>query len=246
MTSPSHGSHLSDNLALLARETSLLVATAADLDDETIRAASLCAGWTRAHVLSHIARNADALGNLVSWAITGTPVAMYESPAARDGDIAAGSTRRAQEILSDLLESAARFAAVALGLSGPPEDVEVEMRAGRRVLGAQLPTLRLLEVVFHHVDLDAGYTFADADPRFVKRAITHAVGRMRGNTGQGPPMPVVTLRGDDGAWTIGDGTQQGGAQEVTGTNAGLLLWLARSDGAGVSSQAALPVLPAWG
>ena len=69
-------SHLSDNLSLLAHETSLLMRTAAGLDDEAIRRASLCEGWTRAHVLSHIARNADGLGNLASWAITGTPLSL--------------------------------------------------------------------------------------------------------------------------------------------------------------------------
>ena len=47
----------------------------------------------------------------------------------------------------------------------------------------------------------------------------------------------------------GDGPQRlgdGGSQEVTGSNAALLLWLARGDGAGVSSQTPLPVLPSWG
>jgi maleylpyruvate isomerase len=234
-------SHLSDNLVLLAHETSLLMATATSLSDETVRVASRCEGWTRAHVLSHLARNADALGNLASWAITGTPVAMYESPQARDADIASGSTRGAQEILTDLQESAARFASAAAGLAGPPESREVEMRAGRKVLGGQLPTLRLLEVVFHHVDLRAGYTFAEADSGFVKRAIGNAVTRMT-DTGL---QPGVLLRGDDGdTWSIGDGTQ--GAQEVAGSNAALLLWLARGDGAGVSSQASLPKLPSWG
>jgi maleylpyruvate isomerase len=231
-------SHLADNLVLLAHETRLLVGTAEALDNETIRAASLCEGWSRAHVLSHIARNADGLGNLVSWAITGTPVAMYESPQAREADIAAGSTRSAQEIITDVTESAARFASAAKGLAGPPEHVEVEMRAGRRVLGGQLPTLRLLEVVFHHVDLSAGYTFADADPGFVRRAIGNAVERMKAS-GQ---APAVSLHGDGGdAWSMGAGTQK-----VTGTNAALLLWLARGDGAGVSGDDALPELPPWG
>ena len=231
-------SHLSDNLALLAHETSLLMRTAAGLDDESIRAASLCEGWTRAHVLSHIARNADGLTNLVGWAVTGTPRAMYESPEAREADIVAGSTRGASEIISDLEDSAARFAAAAPGLAGAPEQVEVEMRGGHKVLGGQLPTLRLMEVVFHHVDLVAGYTFADADPGFVKRATTTAVGRFNARDG----APSVTLRSDEGGtWSIGDG-----AQEVTGSNAALLLWLARGDGAGVSSAAPLPGLPAWG
>jgi hypothetical protein len=37
-----------------------------------------------------------------------------------------------------------------------------------------------------------------------------------------------------------------GTQEVTGTNAALLLWLARGDGIAVSSKEDLPVVPAWG
>lgn len=231
-------SHLSDNLALLAHETSLLMGTAAGLDDESIQVASLCQGWTRAHVLSHLARNADALGNLVSWAVTGTPRAMYVSPEAREADIEAGSTRGAEEILTDLEDSAARFASAATGLAGAPEQVEVEMRGGRKVLGAQLPTLRLMEVVFHHVDLEAGYTFADADPGFVKRATSVAVGRFSARD----QPPSITLRSDEGdRWSIGDG-----AQEITGSNAALLLWLARGDDARVSSEAPLPGLPSWG
>ena len=231
-------SHLSDNLLLLAHETSLLIRTAAGLDDETIRAASLCEGWTRAHVLSHIARNADALGNLVGWAITGTPAAMYDSAQAREADILAGSTRGAREIFTDLEDSAARFASAAPGLAGPPERSEVEMRGGRKVLAGQLPTLRLMEVVIHHVDLDAGYTFADADPGFVRRTVANAVARME----SGGQAPSVRLRSDEGdEWSIGDGEQ-----EVTGSNAALLLWLARGDGSGVSSSVPLPELPAWG
>jgi maleylpyruvate isomerase len=231
-------SHVSDNLALLAHETSLLISTATALDHETIRVASLCEGWTRAHVLSHIARNADALGNLVRWAVTGTPRAMYDSPESRDADIIAGASRGAQEILADLKESAARFASAAEGLAGAPEKAEVEMRGGRVVRGAQLPTLRLLEVVFHHVDLDAGYTFADADPGFVKRAITIAVERF----GAGTKVPSITLRSSDGdTWSLGDG-----AQEIGGSNAALLFWLARGEGHGISSAAPLPGLPAWG
>jgi len=231
-------SHLSDNLALLAHETSLLMRTAAGLDDVTIQVPSLCEGWTRAHVLSHIARNADALGNLVGWAVTGPPRAMYDSPEARDADIAAGSTRGFAEIFTDLEDSAARFATAATGLAGAPELVEVEMRRGRKVLGGRLPTLRLMEVVVHHVDLDAGFTFADADPGFVKRAVAISVERMKASG----EAPSVTLIGDEGdTWSIDDGHQV-----VTGSNAALLLWLTRGDGVGVSSETPLPGLPSWG
>lgn len=231
-------SHLSENLTLLAHETSLLMRTAAGFDDESVRVPSLCQGWTRAHVLSHLARNADALGNLVGWAVTGTPHAMYDSPEAREADIAAGSTRGAKEIFTDLEDAAARFASAAPGLAGPPEQVEVEMRRGIKVLAGRLPTLRLTEVVIHHVDLDAGYTFADTDPGFVKRAVGISVERMRGSG----EAPSVTLIGDEGdTWSIDDGHQV-----VRGSNAALLLWLTRGSGIGVSSDAPLPGLPSWG
>jgi len=231
-------SHLADNLTLLASETSLLEQTAAGLDDESVRVASRCQGWTRAHLLTHLARNADGLGNLAGWAITGIPAAMYDSPQAREAEIAAGSLRGAGEILADLRESAARFASAARNLTGPPEHVEVEMRAGRRVLGGQLPTLRLMEVVFHHVDLDAGYSFADADPGFVRRAIGNAVDRIT-SRGQAPALSLLSDSND--SWSMGEGTQ-----EVTGTNAALLLWLARGDATGLRSGRDLPPLPAWG
>lgn len=234
----STSSHLSDNLALLSHETGLLMRTAAGLDDQTVRAPSLCEGWTRAHVLSHLARNADALGNLVGWAVTGIPRAMYDSPEAREADIEAGSKRGAQEIFTDLEDAAARFAAAAPGLAGAPEQVEVEMRRGIKVLAGRLPTLRLTEVVIHHVDLAAGYTFADADPGFVRRAVAISVERMETSA----EAPSVTLTSDEGdTWCIGDGHQL-----VRGSNAALLLWLTRRDGVGVSSDAPLPGLPTWG
>ena len=112
------------------------------------------------------------------------------------------------------------------------------MRAGHKVLGGQLPTLRLMEVVIHHVDLDAGYTFAETDPEFVRRAIANSVGRIMASN----EAPSVTLRSSDGdTWSIG-----GGAQEFTGTNAAILLWLTRGNGATLSGQELLPTLPSWG
>ena len=40
---------------------------------------SLLPGWTRAHVLAHVAGNADALVNLLTWARTGEETPMYAS-----------------------------------------------------------------------------------------------------------------------------------------------------------------------
>src|SRR3954447_4566989 len=41
------------------------------LTDDDLRKPSRLPGWTRAHVVAHLARNADALINLCTWARTG-------------------------------------------------------------------------------------------------------------------------------------------------------------------------------
>ena len=99
-------------------ETLALLSTAATLDDASITAPSLCEGWTRAHVVTHIARNADAICNLVHWATTGEPTPMYASPESRDADIAEGARRPAADQVADLVTSAARLAEMAPSLAG--------------------------------------------------------------------------------------------------------------------------------
>ena len=234
----SPASHLADNLELLRVETARLLRTAAGLDEVSVREPSLCAGWSRAHVLSHIARNADGLGHLVHWAVTGEPTPMYASPQARDADIEDGSRRSLSEILADLEVSAGRFAGAAPALAGAPEEAEVEMRGGVRVRGGALPTLRLREVVFHHVDLDAGYGFADADPGFVHRSLDNAVERLRAS-GSGLGLELGSEEGE--TWTVGDG-----GQRIRGTRAALLTWLARGVDLGLVSDRPVPAPPSWG
>jgi uncharacterized protein (TIGR03083 family) len=69
----------SHSLDRLAAATGLLLATAAALGDAEVRGPSLLPGWSRGHVLTHIARNADGLGNLLRWARTGAETPMYAS-----------------------------------------------------------------------------------------------------------------------------------------------------------------------
>jgi maleylpyruvate isomerase len=62
---------LTADLATLDDHTARLVSTARALDDSS--AASLCDGWSRGHILSHLARNAEAIGRLAEWAVSGAP-----------------------------------------------------------------------------------------------------------------------------------------------------------------------------
>src|SRR3954464_4347691 len=68
------------------------------LTDDELAADSGLPGWSRAHVVAHLARNADALVNLLSWARTGVEIPM--SPSRADGD--AGSERTAAQPPDDL------------------------------------------------------------------------------------------------------------------------------------------------
>ncbi|MPY78282.1 MAG: maleylpyruvate isomerase family mycothiol-dependent enzyme [Actinophytocola sp.] len=87
--------------------------TVAALSPEAIAESSALPGWTRGHVITHVARNADALVNLLTRARTGTPTPMYATPDQRNADIEAGAGRALAEQFDDLRESGRRFAATA-------------------------------------------------------------------------------------------------------------------------------------
>ena len=88
--------------------------TAAD-----VAAPSLLPGWSRAHVLTHLARNADGFVNLLTSARTGEAIPMYASPEARAADIDAGAGRGPADLLDDLRRSGQRFDAAVAAMPVP-------------------------------------------------------------------------------------------------------------------------------
>ena len=148
-----------------------LLATATALSDAQAREPSLLPGWSRGHVLTHIARNADGLGNLLRWARTGTQTPMYASAESRAADIEAGAGRPAADLAADVRESAAAFAAEAASM--PDDAWTAQVRA---LNGPPFPALgvldrRLSEVEIHHVDLAAGYSPGDWPEDFLGEAL---------------------------------------------------------------------------
>ncbi|HTF12608.1 MAG TPA: maleylpyruvate isomerase N-terminal domain-containing protein, partial [Asanoa sp.] len=108
-----------DPLSLMAevnRATERLIATAAGFDEAAVAAPSALPGWTRGHVLAHVARNADGLRNLLTWARTGVVTPQY-APGQREADIAAQAGRPAAVHLADIRESAQAYAAAADALT---------------------------------------------------------------------------------------------------------------------------------
>ena len=146
---------LSDQLDLA---TQRLLDTARVITEPDLRAPSLLPGWTRAHILTHVARNADAMRNLLAGVRAGRDRPGYASAAAREAGIEEGAGRRASELTADLADSAMALRTVARQLPDELWQVPVRMlEEADPYPAAELLTRRLVEVELHHCDLGAGY-----------------------------------------------------------------------------------------
>ncbi len=143
-------SETAERLTGIQESTDRLLSSASALTDEQAAAPSRLPGWTRGHVLTHLARNADGFRNLMHWARTGTRTPMYPSEAARDEAIAAGAARSAADLTADLSHSAAAFAEAAAGLPAAAWAAQVERR-GQPFPAREILRTRLSELEFHHV-----------------------------------------------------------------------------------------------
>ncbi|MER8236728.1 maleylpyruvate isomerase family mycothiol-dependent enzyme [Streptomyces sp. NPDC094049] len=223
--------HESD-LAHVHEATEKLLASAASLDDAAVAGPSRLPGWTRGHVLAHLARNADALVNV----LRGLP--MYADAATRDADIERDAGRPLAVQLADVRASAERLRDAAAG----PADWSrtVELRNGVTDSASRIPFRRWVEVALHHVDLDIGYELEDLPEEFTARETAFLADRFTGLD----TVPATTIRSPGGGtWTTGGGA---GGVVVTGPAPELLGWLAgRRDGTALKTEGGpLPTLPA--
>ncbi|MFF4184240.1 maleylpyruvate isomerase family mycothiol-dependent enzyme [Streptomyces sp. NPDC001691] len=221
------------DLASVHEATERLLTAATSLDNAAVAEPSRLPGWTRGHVLAHIARNADALVNVLA----GRP--MYPSAEARDADIDRDAPRPLDVQLADVRDSAAAFQAE--GARPADWSRTVELRNGVTDAAARVPFRRLVEVELHHVDLGIGYELEDLSADFVSRETDFLAERFAGHK----DLPSIGLSDDTGrTWTTGGGAE-GGPVRVSGPAADLVGWLAgRRDGAALKvTGGALPALP---
>ncbi|MCX4551779.1 maleylpyruvate isomerase family mycothiol-dependent enzyme [Streptomyces sp. NBC_01267] len=151
------------DLASVDEATEQLLASAAGLDNAAVHEPSRLPGWSRGHVLAHLARNADALCNVFE----GRP--MYETAEVRDADIERDAPRPLSEQLEDVRASAARLRERA----ALPADWSrtVTLRNGVTDTAARIPFRRRVEIELHHVDLGIGYELEDLSAEFTAREI---------------------------------------------------------------------------
>lgn len=213
---------------------------AGGLDDARLREPSRLAGWSRGHILSHLARNADALVNLLAWARTGVESRMYATPGDREAGINAGAGRGLAEQLADLTSSGSRFLRAAGAVPEARRSFCVLSAQGRQIPAHEVPWLRVREVWLHLVDLDAGYDI-DAVPDAIAWELAKDVAAwMTSRT-----TATVDLHVDGcGSVRLGPGPSPGGS--ITGSPQQVAGWLTgRAGPAGLTATAAVPDLPRW-
>jgi maleylpyruvate isomerase len=211
--------------------TSLLLAAVEDLTDADLDASSALPGWTRRHLLAHVASNAAALGRLLTWARTGVEHRMYNSPGQRADDIGRGARRDAADLRRWVRVSAEQLADDLAALPVPAWSATVVTAQGRSVPATEVVWLRAREVCVHAVDLDTGIDFADLPDGFC-RALVRDVVQWRSTR----PGPALTLVIDGAVHVLGGG----GPSRVELSLPAAAGWLI-----GRGQRSDLPELPPW-
>lgn len=230
------------------QQGTLLLTERPSLDDRALAEASALPGWSRKHVLAHLAANAGALGNLIRWAATGQPSPMYASPAEREAGIEQGSRLAAGELAERLRRSAAELECAMTRLTELQWQAPVVTAQGRTVPAAEVPWMRSREVWVHAVDLAAGISFADLPGGFVAALCDDVMGKRSAATAGGDAavarVAIALTATDTGrCWEL---PGEGGPLRVVGPQADICAYLTgRAHGLPMAGGEALPALPAW-
>ncbi|GAA4614929.1 maleylpyruvate isomerase N-terminal domain-containing protein [Saccharopolyspora hordei] len=229
-------------LAKVERATDRLLRTVEGLDEVSVRQPSLLLGWSRAHVISHLARHADGSSNLLIWARTGIEHPMYASGDDRDDAIAEGAQHSHRLLVEDLTASCERFARSARELPENAWTAEIADAVGDPMPAHHVLRLRLLEVWVHLVDLDHDVDFADIPLADAEQLLEDVVQQFGGR----PDVPALAVEVDFGdherTWELRGTTAP--PSRVRGEPGPVLGWLlGRTDAQDLQGTA--PDLPDW-
>ncbi|GAB1516040.1 maleylpyruvate isomerase family mycothiol-dependent enzyme [Actinophytocola sp. KF-1] len=192
-----------DDLAVSHRRLAKLVDEFSEAD---VRAESALPGWTRAHVLTHLAELAAALTRQVTEAMAGRLVDVYDGGRpARAAAIEAGAGRPVGELATAVTTASDRLAAALSTV----DDWTRPVRYRDGTL-ADVALCRWREVELHTTDLAVGY-----GPDQWSADLCHHVIGMRAER-------ALTLVTPEGTWTVGTGTPVTATGELTDLTASLV------------------------
>ena len=159
---------LNEHVAGCASAHQRLLASLENLTDAQCRQDSLLPNWSRGHVLTHLARNADSHVNLLQSAVRGEVGKQYPSIEKRNADIESGSSRNASELVVDL-----RVSIYGLEAAWASANEKVWSGQGRGLSGNVIEMfsivfMRWREVELHHADLNIGLNYDDMTSLYVR------------------------------------------------------------------------------
>jgi maleylpyruvate isomerase len=212
-----------------------------DVEDEVLRGPSLLPGWTRGHVLTHVARNADGATRMLRAAAQGVVGEQYPGGMEeRNADIEAGSGRPAAEIVEDVITSARRLDAA---IDAMPQDAWTRdvrfLRTGIQPAWRCVFT-RWREVEIHWSDLGPERSPAAWPTEFVEAYLGRELTRLPGRL---PADITLVLRspGYDGSYGAGSRTVT-----VAGPPYAIYAWLTgRPEQVSGSLHGELPEIGPW-
>ena len=172
----------------LDQATQRLLDAARVLPEPDLRASSLLPGWSRAHVLAHVARDADAMRNLLIGARVGQHRPAYASAQARDDGIETSAARAPRDLMNDLADSAMALRTMIRQLPAEAWSFGVQMLDSGPFPAADLLTRRLTEVELHHCDLGIGYDAAKWPASFAQAQLPEPMRSQRAERMNYPPQ----------------------------------------------------------
>lgn len=150
------------------------------VDDAAARGPSVLPGWSRGHVLTHIARNAETFADALDAVRRGEIHTMYGgSVEARNAGIESGAGRPAGELVADVESTTAALRDRLATLTEPDWAGQVKHLRGGHLLSIEdVVGMRWQEVEIHRLDLDLGYRPADWPGAFVAHNLDRQLDRL--------------------------------------------------------------------
>lgn len=242
-----HDPEIRDALHLANEGTEFFDRALAALRDSHFFGASLLPGWTKRHVIAHVAYNAQALRRLAEWASTGVERPMYESTEARNTQIEEGATLSIEELRALHSKSAAALDDAWRDLSDRAWNAHVRMQTGPSFPATHTIWLRTREVWLHAVDLNSGASFADFPARLVERLLIDVVSAWRGRVSDDTIPNFVLIPTDRSLrLSVGNSDDTNGVT-LRGTAVDLARWATGRSTLGISADSGSPVpgAPRW-
>lgn len=207
-----------DVLDAVREQTAYLLGTTIGYDEQDWAAPTRLSGWTRSHVAAHLVENANAMMHLLTR-LEGDPVGLYDSPEAQQVALERRALDAGLTLQIELDETSGELVRAFDGLEHDPRHVAITERW--EVSVADLPRIRLRELVLHHFDLIGWEALELTSPQVLVSILQLEVERPRRDQ-----LPPVLLMSDEG-YSVRLNSEGGDATTVIGPAGDLLVWLSR-------------------